>query len=65
MTEALGLPLEQATFEGAPEIVETASPRRSDARGTLRVVRGKDGVITVARFRDAVEEGADAAERSV
>jgi hypothetical protein len=60
MTDVTGLPLSQAMAIGekGARIEETKSPRHPREEGTLRVVRVRDGVWTVARFPDHVKEQA-------
>lgn len=68
MTQSLkGLPLETARnileSEGLTgiEVTETVAPRGNVPRGTLRVVRVRDGgrKLTVARFPDEVRENSE------
>lgn len=39
-----------------PEIVTTCAPRNQREGGTLRVIRVREGEITVSAFQDAVNE---------
>ena len=56
MTDLLGLPLEEALARLSAAgitatVVETAAPRPRSG-GTLRVVRVRDGELTVSAFMD-------------
>jgi hypothetical protein len=60
MTQVLGLPLDQAlaslSGRGIFEVrIERIEPEKHP-EGTLRVIRARPGVLTVARFPDRVRK---------
>ena len=51
MPNVLGMRLEDALAGVEPEIVMTLPPKGRE-QGTIRVIRAKEGVLTVSRFED-------------
>lgn len=60
MERVLGMRLEEAldllrAMGMEPAVVTTVAPRTQREGGTLRVIRVREGEITVSAFQDAIE----------